>query len=120
MFRTSLAIALVAALGASTSALAHPKMVAANPPANGRVTASPQAIRITFSEAVFANFSGLVVKDHAGHVMKTGRPTVDPADKTVLVAPFARPLAAGVYHVEWHAVAADTHRVTGQFMFTIG
>ncbi len=121
MFRKTLTpLVLSLALGTSTAALAHPKLIAADPPANGQAKASPPAIRITFSEAVFANFSGLVIKDHAGQAVKTGRATVDPADKKVLVVPLAKPLAAGMYHVEWHAVAADTHRVTGQYMFTIG
>lgn len=121
MFRKSLSVlTLSLVLGASTAALAHPKLIAADPPANGRAAASPPALRITFSEAVFPNFSGVVVKDHAGQTVKTGHATVDRADKKVLVVPLAKPLAAGMYHVEWHAVAADTHRVTGQYMFTIG
>jgi methionine-rich copper-binding protein CopC len=121
MFRKTLApLVLSLALGASTAAVAHPKLISADPPAGGRSAASPRALRIAFSEAVFPNFSGVVVKDHAGQAVKTGRPTVDPADKKVLVVPLARPLAAGMYHVEWHAVAGDTHRVTGQYMFIIG
>jgi len=121
MFRKTLSILVLSvALGTSTAALAHPKLISADPPANGRTAASPPALRITFSEAVFPNFSGVVVKDHAGQAVKTGHATVDPADKRVLVVPLAKPLAAGMYHVEWHAVAADTHRVTGQYMFTIG
>jgi methionine-rich copper-binding protein CopC len=121
MFRKSLSVlALSIALGAAPAALAHPKLISADPPAGGRAAKSPVALRITFSETVLPNFSGLVLKDHAGQAVKTGHATVDPADKMVLVVPLAKPLAAGMYHVEWHAVAADTHRVTGQYMFTIG
>jgi hypothetical protein len=121
MYRKTLsALVLSLALGSASAALAHPKLIAADPPANGRSAASPSAIRVTFSEEVFPNFSGLVLKDHAGQAVRTGRATVDPADKKVLIVPLAKPLAAGMYHVEWHAVAGDTHRVTGQYMFTIG
>ena len=30
-----------------------------------------------------------------------------------------RPLAAGTYALKWHAVAADQHRIEGDFNFTV-
>lgn len=119
MLRTPLLAALFV-LGLSTAALAHPHLVAAVPPVAGKVAVSPIALRISFSEPVFANFSGIVLRDAAGHAVKTGKPAVDRADPKVLIVPLPKPLPPGVYHVEWHAVAADTHRMTGQYGFTIG
>jgi len=40
-------------------------------------------------------------------------------DGLSLVGTPARPLAAGVYEVKWHAVTADTHRMQGAFSFTV-
>jgi methionine-rich copper-binding protein CopC len=40
-------------------------------------------------------------------------------DKMGLVATPTEPLSAGVYKVNWHAVTADTHRVTGAYTFTV-
>jgi copper resistance protein C len=119
MFPTRIAAALLA-LSLSTSALAHPKLTAATPPVSGHVSVSPQAIRLTFNDPVFANFSGAVVTDAAGHTIKTLKAQVDAKDAKVLIIPLGVPLAPGVYKVEWHAVAADTHRVTGTYVFTLG
>jgi hypothetical protein len=38
--------------------------------------------------------------------------------KTLKATPKAR-LAPGSYRVDWHAVAADTHRIKGSFAFTV-
>jgi methionine-rich copper-binding protein CopC len=40
-------------------------------------------------------------------------------DRMGLVATPTEPLSAGVYKVNWHAVTADTHRVTGAYTFTV-
>lgn len=37
----------------------------------------------------------------------------------VLTVKLARPLAAGTYLLKWHAVAADQHRIEGNFSFTV-
>jgi methionine-rich copper-binding protein CopC len=36
-----------------------------------------------------------------------------------LVVLLSKPLAAGTYKMEWHAFAADTHRVEGTYSFTV-
>ena len=117
MPKPRIALILAFSLLAST-AWAHPKLLSASPAPNAQV-ASPAQIRIAFSEPVFARFSGVVLKDHQGRAVATGSPALDPADKTVLVVPVKGALVAGMYHVTWHAVAADTHRVQGEFMFAV-
>jgi methionine-rich copper-binding protein CopC len=116
--RTAICLATALALTA-TLAAAHPVVVSATPAVNGQVIGSPKDIRIKFNEAPFAKFSGVVVKDAAGKAVKTGKASIDPKDKTLLVVPLAQTLAPGVYKVSWHASGGDTHKVDGAYTFTV-
>jgi hypothetical protein len=59
------------------------------------------------------------VKDQSAKMIATGKATVDPANKKQLVVPFNEPLSPGEYKVEWHAVSDDTHRVKGNYSFSV-
>jgi len=116
----SAAILTLVAVGLiSAAANAHPELKAAEPPVGGAVTTAPKEIRISFSEAVIPKFSGIELKDQAGRVIATAPARTDPNDKTRLVLPLREPLPPGTYSVDWHAVAADTHRVQGHFSFRV-
>ena len=122
MMRKKIALALLALSAASllgTSANAHPTLTSSNPRANISAASSPTEIRLNFSEGGIAKFSGVELKDESGKPITTGAATVDPKDKKQLVVPLATPLTAGRYTVYWHAVAEDTHRVTGQYSFKV-
>jgi len=112
-------VSLLAASLAATAAAAHPKLVKSDPAADAVVTASPKELRLSFNEELVPKFSSADVKDQKGQKIEVGAPAADPADKKQLVLPLTKPLAAGTYKVEWHAVAADTHRVQGSFSFTV-
>lgn len=114
---SKLALTLVFSL-AATAAAAHPKLISASPAPAAQV-AAPTQIRIVFSEPVFPKFSGVVLHDHQGKAVATGAAAVDPADHKVLIVPVKTALAAGAYHLTWHAVAADTHRVQGEYEFVV-
>ena len=103
----------------SSAAFAHPKLLSAEPAAGGPATTSPKQIKITFNEAVIPQFSGVVVKDQAGKAIATGKATVDPASRKLLVVPVNEPLPPGDYMVEWHAVSDDTHSVKGAYSFSV-
>ena len=112
-------LALLSAGIIATAAAAHPKLVATNPSANAVVTISPSAIRLTFSEDLNARFSGLELKDKTGKKIETGSVSFEPGNKKQLILPIVAPLSAGAYDVAWHAVASDTHRIEGQYSFTV-
>lgn len=103
----------------SGAASAHPELLSAEPAAGGPAATSLKQIKITFSEAVIPQFSGVEVKDQAGKTMATGKATVDPANRKQLVVPVTERLPPGDYKVEWHAVSDDTHRVKGSFSFSV-
>ncbi|HZZ34821.1 MAG TPA: copper homeostasis periplasmic binding protein CopC [Caulobacteraceae bacterium] len=111
-----LAVAFALVAGAAS---AHPRLVSASPAPGGQVAGSPRQIRIKFNEAVFPKFSGVTIKSQAGAAVKTGKAGVDPRDRTQLVVPVTTRLAPGRYRLIWRAVASDTHRVQGQYDFTV-
>ena len=111
------AVVLIVASLLGTAAFAHADLKSAEPAAGSAATTTQ--IRITFSEAVIAKFSGVELKDQAGKLIATGNAVVDPANKSVLVVPISEQLPAGNYTVEWHAVSEDSHRVKGAYSFSV-
>ena len=114
--RVTLAVLLTATAG--RMAWGHP-VLEASEPGEGATVSSPKEIRLTFTENLVAKFSGLTIKDQSGRPIGTASPSVDPNDKRQLIVPISTPLPPGAYDVDWHAVGADTHRVTGHFSFRV-
>ena len=103
----------------STAALAHPKLMSSIPAENAMVAVGPSELRLTFNENLEPSMSGVEVKDQTGKKIETGKAASDPADAKQLVIPLSAPLGDGTYNVDWHAVAADTHRIKGSYAFTV-
>jgi len=114
---TLMAVAMFASVLCGAAA-AHPELQSAEPSA-GAATTSPKQIKITFNENVMLQFSGVELKNHDGKTMTTGKAMVDPINKKQLVVPVNEPLPPGDYMVEWHAVSDDTHRVKGNYSFSV-
>ena len=114
--RVTLAVLLTATSG--RMAWGHPVLEASDP-GQGATVSSPTEVRLTFTENLIARFSGLTIKDQSGRAIGTASPSVDPNDKRQLIVPISTPLPPGAYDVDWHAVGADTHRVTGHFSFRV-
>jgi hypothetical protein len=118
--------AIAAALAiVSAPAIAHPKLISSTPAAQATVTNATQ-VSLTFSETLMAPVSGIDLAmtgmpGMANHApMKiAGFKTSVAADGKTLVAVFPRPLPAGTYKLDWHAVSTDTHRITGTLAFTV-
>ena len=117
--RLALAL-LLAPFAAPSVASAHAQLLKALPPVGGTVASSPQDLRLSFSEGIEPRFSTVALATEAGAAVPIGRPTTDPADRSVLVVRRGRTLAPGTYTVTWHAVSVDTHKTQGSFAFTVG
>lgn len=117
-------LAAAAALVAASPALAHPKLVSATPAPNSTVAATGK-LQLGFSEALVAQFTGvnIVMTDMPGmkmsSPMKMAAKTVLGPDGKSVVVTLAKPLPRGTYRVDWHVVSADTHRVTGSYLFKV-
>lgn len=114
-------ISLAGTLGALTLAVAgpayaHAKLTAAEPAANATV-AAPRQIVLQFNEKMVGGFSGFELTSAGGE--KVAVKTSLGKDGMSLIGVPARPLTKGVYKVAWHAVTADSHRMQGDFSFTV-
>lgn len=113
-----------AGLLGATAAYAHPELVKTTPAQNA-AGAAPAKIELRFSEKLVDKFSGgdVLMTDMPG--MKMDKPSKEEATSSVsadgmtLMLTPTKPLPAGTYRVEYHVTAEDTHRVTGNFTFTV-
>lgn len=125
----SIATAIAAiAMTTAVPALAHPRLVSSIPAAQSAVQNARQ-ITLRFSERLMPQLTGLEIApagmphaDHAAHTGMAPLPAIRTkfsSDGKTLIATFARALPRGAYTVTWHAVSADTHRIQGQFAFSV-
>jgi methionine-rich copper-binding protein CopC len=104
-------VGLSAALAAPASA--HDELVSSSPPAGATVRA-PDALTLTYSEALVDTGFRVVVRGPDGAVDGDVR-----LAGARLVDRFAAPLAAGPYDVVWRVVSADGHPISGRLSFTV-
>lgn len=115
--------ATLAFLIVASAAYAHPKLVSATPAPNATV-AKLGKVQLQFSEKLMPKFSGadLIMTGMNGmnHApMKVASAAaLGPDGRTLIVTPKS-PLGAGRYSVAWHVVSADTHRITGNYVFAV-
>jgi methionine-rich copper-binding protein CopC len=109
----------IMSLSAAGTALAHPRVLRATPAVGGTVAAAPSEVTIRFNEKLEPAFSSVVVRDADGKQVDKGDGALDKKDHQLMRASLG-PLAPGVYKVEWRAVGTDTHKVNGDFVFTVG
>lgn len=122
MPRTSRLAQACVAVGAAlvtTLALAHPKLLSANP-ADKSTGPAPAQIALHFSEKLVAQFcdATLVMTAASGPTTVATKVATGSDGRTLTVSP-TQPLAPGAYRVDWHVVAADTHRVAGNLTFQV-
>jgi len=118
--RSGFALTTLGALGAlvlATQASAHADLVSSVPAANAAGPA-PSEIRLQFSGRVEPRFSGLdLVKADGSEVPVV--PVPPGQDGRTIGARVEAPLEPGVYKVQWRIVAADGHRMTDDYAFTV-
>ncbi|WP_340265097.1 copper homeostasis periplasmic binding protein CopC [Sphingobium mellinum] len=106
-------------------AMAHPKLLASTPAANGTVS-KPTKLSLSFSEKLMAPLSGVELTmtgmpgmaDHAPMPIKGFKTSVEGDGKTLIVT-LPRALPAGSYDLNWHIVGADQHKIAGKFSFSV-
>lgn len=122
----SLSLAGMAVALSPSAALAHAKLVSSTPAANATVTsAKAKSINLTFNEKLMAptvkadlQMTGMPgMKDHAPMKVAVGS-MMGKDGKSMMLMP-KKALVAGTYKVTWSAAGADTHRMNGEFSFTV-
>ena len=112
-------LAFALALTLAAPVLAHPKLVSASPAADAP---SPPTARLdlSFSEAMVPAMTSVTLAHMMGQMAHPIAGTLRFAsDNRSLALVLARPLPAGTYSVAWKSVGADTHKVSGNYQFTI-
>jgi copper resistance protein C len=102
--------------GGVATADAHAHLMRAVPAVDAVVSASPDEVRMWFTQACEPQFSSVELRSSADAIVATG--AVDPADHTQMAIPTPR-LATGHYTVIWKATSVDTHHSEGRFGFDI-
>lgn len=102
----------------AVSVQAHAQLLEANPAPGSTLDTPPAEIRLTFNEPIGSD-SRLSLFDNAFYAQPGVNSFIDPQNANQLVATLP-PLAAGIYNVNWTAVSADGHLISGSFRFQIG
>jgi copper resistance protein C len=110
-------IMVAAACLIGSAAFAHAFLDSASPAVGSEVSDPPAAVALTFSEPVEPLFSTIQVTDASGVRMDEGKPETQEDGRVLRVA--LKPLASGVFSVQWHVTSVDTHKTEGHFVFTV-
>ena len=105
-------------IGGGGVVYAHAELVGAEPAPGTVVADSPQEIRLTFSEPVAAGSRvALFTPDFQGIAGVESRVEAQAPEQVVAAVPDLEP---GVYTVQWTAVSADGHEISGSYAFSVG
>ena len=99
------------------AAFAHAFLDRASPSVGSEVSGSPPTLSLTYTEPVEPLFSAVHVTDANGARVDEGKPVPHEDGRILQVS--LKPLAPGVYTVEWHVTSVDTHKTEGHFTFTV-
>ena len=120
MIRRVLALSLPALLAFPAGAYAHAALEGTQPAQGSRLKAAPEVVAFDFSEPVETSFGSVKLFDSEGEEVPTGeliRP--DGRSDTVGIEP-PPGLADGTYTATYRVISADSHPVSGGFVFTVG
>lgn len=104
---------------AAAPAFAHALLDRAVPGVGSVVSASPEELKLTFTEGVTPAFSSVRIATASGEPVGAGKPVIDPGEPATLHVKLSQPLKPGAYKVTWHVVSVDSHRTDGSYMFKI-
>ena len=105
-------------IGGTGVIYAHAELVGAEPAPGTAVTGSPEEIRLTFSEPVAAGSRvALFTPDFQSIAGVESHVEAQAPEQLVATVPGLEP---GVYTVQWTAVSADGHEISGSYAFSVG
>ena len=110
--------AVLVALVAAPSAWAHASLDSSAPSNDEVLARAPRQVVLKFSEPVETAFGSVRVYDGSARRVDDGR-TTRPDPNAVAVG-LPSDLPRGTYTVAWRVVSADSHPVSGAFVFHIG
>jgi copper transport protein len=100
------------------TARAHAVLVSTDPTAEARLDRSPGRVELRFSEPVETAFGALRVLDARGDEVSQGDLLRPAGDRIAVELPDSLP--DGPYTVAWRIVSADSHPISGAYVFCVG
>jgi copper transport protein len=120
-FLVGFALALIAFVSQQSDSHAHATLGSTDPPANEIVSTSPGRVELRFTEPVEETYTTVILVDQTGTEVADTSFAIDSTDATIVRMVIPDDLARGTYSVVWRTLsAADGHRFSGYFAFTIG
>jgi copper transport protein len=114
-------VALLAALAAlPASALAHATLEATTPARGATARIEPKQVVLRFDEAVEGNFGAVRVFDGRGDRVDSGSVSHPGGRGAQLAVALKAGLPNGTYTATYRVISADSHPVSGGFVFSIG
>lgn len=114
--RMALALMAAACLALAGPLAAHSGVTTTQPRDGAHLHHPPEAVGVHFDGAM--RITQFTLSGPDGEVALADRPGAQPV-RGFETAP-AAPLAPGEYRVEWRALAADGHLMSGSFRFRVG
>lgn len=108
-------LALGCALVGPPTAWAHSDILSVDPADGTTLTSLPEAVTLTFTDAVLGEFTQVEVR-RAGSAVDVPPPV---NDRNVVRQPLPADLDNGTYTVVFRIVSADSHPISGSSTFTL-
>lgn len=102
------------------SALAHATLQSSTPQRGAVAKSAPKQVVLRFDEAVEGNFGAVRVFDARGDRVDTGKVSHPGGAGAQLAVALKPGLPNGTYTTTYRVVSADSHPVSGGFVFSIG
>jgi copper transport protein len=116
-----LILGLIIAGGRPIQMAAHATLGSSDPPASEILSSSPGRVELRFTEPVEETYTKIILVDETGAEVAGTSTALDSSDPTIARMVIPDSLARGTYSVVWRTLsAADGHRFSGYFAFTIG
>jgi copper transport protein len=110
----------LAALAFPQAAAAHAVLVEAKPERGTQVDAAPERVTLRFNEPVEAGFGAVRVFDAEGEQVDEGDLLRPGGDSDSIGVALRGGLPDGSYTATFRVISADSHPVSGGFVFTVG
>lgn len=119
-FAAAVLLAALSLLALPGEARAHAILTSTDPGIDEVVAGAPEEVTLGFSEPVEIAFGAVRVFDSSGERVDEGRTEHTDGGRDAVVTPLEASLPDGTYTVSWRAVSADSHPVSGAFVFHVG
>jgi len=116
----SLAIAALVALALPAGASAHAVLEETTPERGASLEQPPAEVALRFNEPIEASFGAIRIFDSAGEQIETGELTRPEGRSEAIAVALPEDLPDGTYTATYRVVSADSHPISGGFVFTVG